>query len=245
MFLLPSSHWEVRGTKHKGKGVFAKKDIEAGTVIGDYIGKVIHPKDEQRFEKKLGFYSMYYHNNATIFPDIKKDGIHVINHSCTPNCWMSTYRGHTLYFSIRKIFKGEELTISYLLGPQDDSCKPCDHQCKCESTVCSQTMHTAQKKFDAWCRHDDKKSMQTKSEPVKMGKTLPMLSSYPKTILDHALYTLFGAQYKKAAVYKDTTPPHRKELRKRIRKTGRRIYFKNLGTTVIGISDGVIFSKSL
>lgn len=243
MFLLDSSYWEVQKTKSKGKGVFAKKDILPGTVIGDYIGTVIYPKDETRFEKKHGFYTMYFHKNASIFPNPKDDGIHLINHACAPNCWMFTYKGHTLYFSIRKIFKGEEITISYLLGPQEDECSPCKDQCKCGSIICSQTMHMPEKRYSAWLKHDEKITKKSKYERVKMGNSLPPLSSYPTSITDDSVYTLLGSQDKKPVSYEDSVLPTQKELRKRIRETGKYIHLKKLQMTVMGISDGVVFSK--
>lgn len=244
MFLLPKTHWEVRKAKSKGKGVFAKKDIPAGVVIGDYIGKVIHTDDEENYEKKYGFYCMYFHRNASIFPDPKDDGIHLINHSCAPNSWMYTYKGHTLYFSLRKIFKGEELTISYLIGPQDKECSPCDDICRCGSVVCTQTMHMPEKKYDEWRKYDDRLSKKTKREVVSVGKILPKLKDYPSIIPDDSLYTLFGAQDKKPEVYKDKTLPSQEELRKRIRETGKYIELKNLNLMILGISDGIIISTS-
>jgi len=244
MFLVPSTFWEVRKTTSKGKGVFAKKDILPGTVIGDYIGEVIRPKDEVRYEKKHGFYTMYFHKNASIFPNPKEDGVHLINHSCAPNCWMFTYKGHTLYFAIRKIFKGEEITISYLLGPQEDECSPCNDQCKCGSIICSQTMHMPEKRYSAWLEHDKKVTQKTKYERVKIGINLPQLSDYPSTISDSPVYTLLGSQGKKPVSYEDSVLPPQKELRKRIRETGRYIHLKKLHMTVMGISDGVVFTKS-
>lgn len=243
MFLLPKSYWEVKKTKSKGKGVFAKRDIPPGTVIGDYLGLVIRPKDETSYEKKHGFYTMYFHNNASIFPNPKEAGIHLINHSCAPNCWMFTYKGHTLYFSIRKIFKGEEITISYLLGPQENECSPCKDRCKCGSIICSQTMHMPDKRYSVWLEHDKKVAKMSKYERVKMGKQLPQLSFYPTTISDNPVYTLLGSQEKKPVTYNDSVLPIQKELRERIRESGRFINLKNLQMTVLGISEGVVFSK--
>ena len=42
MFLLKDTDWEIKKTKEKGLGVFAKKEIKAGTVISDYLGKIIN-----------------------------------------------------------------------------------------------------------------------------------------------------------------------------------------------------------
>lgn len=42
MFLLKNNSWKIKKTIEKGYGVFAKKEIKAGTVISDYLGKVIN-----------------------------------------------------------------------------------------------------------------------------------------------------------------------------------------------------------
>src|ERR1035437_4421969 len=121
MILLANDYWEIRKTIKKGRGIFTKKDIPKGAIIGDYIGKVIHPRDAVVDEEN--FYLMYYHDYAVIAPDLEKPGIHLLNHSCVPNVWLSIYQGHTLAFALDKIPKGEELTIPYLLSPKDEFCK--------------------------------------------------------------------------------------------------------------------------
>lgn len=244
MFLLPKTHWKVIKTKSKGKGVFATADIEAGTVIGDYLGKVISSKEEEEYEKKHGFYSMYYHDKATIFPNPKADGIHLINHSCAPNCWMYTYKGHTLYFSIRKIFKGEEITISYLLAPQDKDCKPCTDHCLCGSFNCSQTMHMPKIKYDAWTTLDDATDKKTKAEKITVNTQLQPLKAYPKNIADNKLYTLIGNPEKNPVTYTDSKLPSKTELRTRIRKTGRHLRFPKVGITVYGVNDNVLLASA-
>src|ERR1035437_4362700 len=139
MILLLDKYWEIKNTKNKGRGIFAKIDIPQGLIIGDYIGKVIHPKDAVVDEEN--FYLMYYHDTAAISPDLKQPGIHLLNHSCVPNAWLYIYKGHTLAFALKKISKGEELTIPYLLSPIDEFCAPCLHVCKCGDLQCTGTMH--------------------------------------------------------------------------------------------------------
>lgn len=243
MFLLDESFWEIKDTEKKGRGVFAKKDIPAGTIIGDYLGKVIRAKDEEKYEKGEDFYLMFYHYQATIYPNPKKPGIHIINHSCSPNTWMYTYRGHTLYFSIRHIFSGEELSVSYLLSPQDENCDPCTHLCHCESPICTLTMHLSQKRCDEWNTFEEKQKIQTKREPIHYGKQLPTLSSYPENIPDNDYYTLFGSLHKDAHVLQDTTLPKKKELRNIIRTTGRTLLFPHLNLHVLGIHEDLVISK--
>lgn len=247
MFLLPPSYWEVRRTRYttdKGRGVFARKNIPAGTIIGDYIGKIIPAKDEDQYEKPGELYLMYYHDRATIYPEKNSTGIHLINHSCAPNCWIYTYKGHTLYFTIRKIFKGEELTVSYQMSPQDKECNPCEHACYCNSSVCTQTMHLSNLQYKKWLAFDNANEKRTKRARVTIGEMLKPLSSYPKRIPDHKMYKLFGAEEKKPLVLKKKTLPEISEIRYWIRQTGRPLTFPNLRTTILGVTDNFLTTKA-
>lgn len=192
MFLLSKDYWRIKYTKEKGRGVFAKKGIQTGTVVGDYLGKVIHIADYDPAIEK-GMYLMYFTDQAFIYPDLTKPGIYLLNHSCIPNCWMHIYHGHTLFFTLRNIEVGEELTISYLLSPKDDTCNPCEHMCKCGSVMCSGTMHLTQKKYVRWQHYlaEEKKTEKTSSYVI--GSDLPRLSSYPKKIPINRIYAAIMA----------------------------------------------------
>lgn len=182
MFLLKDDFWEVKKTREKGYGVFTKKEIKAGTVIGDYLGKVINITEYDLDLDKKGLYLMYYTDQASIYPDLTKPGPHLINHSCTPNCWIYIFHGHTLFFALRKIKPGEELTISYLLSPKDKTCNPCNHNCKCESKFCTGTMHLSKDKYKRWQKFQDEEKKKTRITKFVFGKNLEKLKSYPKTI---------------------------------------------------------------
>jgi SET domain-containing protein len=180
MISLSSKYWEIKDTKNKGRGLFAKMDIPKGLIIGDYLGKVIHPKDAVVDEEN--FYLMYYHDRAAIVPDLEKTGVHLLNHACIPNSFLYTYKGHTLVFTLKNIFKGEELTIPYLLSPKDNFCNPCLHICKCGNLKCTKTMHLTKEQYAKWRVINDLWSSKTKRQRISYGKDLPQLSSYPKTI---------------------------------------------------------------
>lgn len=242
MILLDQSYWEIKTTKEKGRGLFAKKGIAPGTIVGDYIGKVIKTAEEDTSEKN-GLYLMYYHDYASIYPeDLEKTGAHLLNHSCTPNCWVYTYKGHTLFFALRKIHPGEELTISYMLSP-NEFCKPCTHECSCESAFCQKTMHLSEKQFKDWNTFHDDQAKQSKRAPIRYGKVLPQLKAYPKTIADDPIYVLFGNTSLPAISYTETTLPTISELRKRIRSTGRILHFPKQKTTIYGLRDNEIVNR--
>lgn len=237
MFLLPKTSWEIKNTKQKGNGVFAKKDIAPGIVIGDYRGKVLNTSKELLPDDKENFYLMYYHDTASIFPDLKKPGIHLLNHSCAPNCWMYVYKGHTLFFSLRKIFKGEELTIAYLLSPQEPYCTNCTHTCICGSFLCTHSLHLSKERYRAWSIFHEKQMKETKKQRIQYNKDLPLLKDYPQNIPDDPIYTLFGSSNVAPFVSQNTILPSVPDLRKMIRESGKTIVFPKLKKTVLGIMD--------
>lgn len=244
MMLLPVSAWEVKQTKMKGRGVFAKQPIKPGTVIGDYIGKVIKTAEEETYEQD-GLYLMYYHDYASIFPEnVDAPGIHLLNHSCAPNCWMFTYHGHTLFFTLRQIFPGEELTVSYLLSPDDD-CNPCQHACFCGHSFCTRTMHQTKEHFDRWDAFNEAQAKKTKRARIRYGKTLPLLPSYPKHIPDHSIYDLFGAQHVESEIEQHKDLPSINYVRKRIRETGKTLTIPTLKINILGVKDSKLITNSI
>ena len=172
MFLIPEKFWEVRETNNKGRGVFAKKPIAQGTPIGDYVGKLVQLKDVDFDKEKEKLYLMYYDDESGIYPDLKKPGIHLLNHSCSPNCWIYKYKRYTLVFALKNITIGDELTISYLLPPKMD-CKNCTHTCFCSSRNCTKSMHLSEEKYKKWRDFQDSEESKVKIE--KVNDVLPAL----------------------------------------------------------------------
>ncbi len=189
MFLISDDYWEVKNTKDKGRGIFCKKEIKEGTVIGDYLGKVVKISETTFNNATDEIYLMYFTDDACIEPDQKKIDIHLINNSCTPNCWFYTYKGHTLFFAIKNIKPGEELTISYLLSPKDELCNPCTHICKCEHSKCTGTFHLTKDKYTLWQDFQERKNKNMKIETYIIGENLSKLTSYPKKIRIDPIYS--------------------------------------------------------
>lgn len=240
--LLPKDFWEIKPTPRKGHGVFAKKDIRPGTVIGDYIGKVLRTASDDTVEKDEGLYLMYYHDYASLYPeDIHAPGIHRINHSCTPNAWIYPYKGHTLFFALRHIFVDEEITISYLLAP-DTLCKPCPHQCFCESAFCTHSMHVPPNYYKTWRTFYESQTKRTKRQRIQYGKVLPTLTSYPQSIPDHPIYTLIGSFENAPLIQNDSLIPNEHSLRAIIRQTGRRLTYPHSQITIHGFQHGNIIT---
>jgi len=181
MFLIDRSYREIKISNKKGRGVFAKKLITAGNVIGDYVGKLIR-LEEMDFEKeKENLYLMNYRDEIGIYPDLTKDGVHLLNHSCSPNCFIYKYKMHTLVFALRDIEKREELTISYLLPPKK-YCHPCPHKCFCKSEVCTGSMHLSEKDYKIWQKFQEINFKITEGSILSFKDRLKPLAKYPKSI---------------------------------------------------------------
>lgn len=246
MILIPTSQWRIKHNKKTGRGIFAEKIIAPGTVIGDYLGKIIHPRED--IEKNLGLYTMWHSAVATILADKNKVGIHFINHSCAPNLGMRLNQGHMLFFALRKIFTGEELTACYYYDADDCGEVSCaKHNCYCGSPVCRGTLHTPPRLLKKWLAWE-KESIKTfiNHLPAPYGAELKPLRKYPRVINDNAeenIFELFGSWQKKPLKYNDNKLPSLMELRKRIKQTGCRLNFIKLNLTVAGISGKLIISE--
>jgi uncharacterized protein len=190
MFLLSKDFWQIKKTKQKGKGVFSQRCIPAGTIIGDYLGNVVKTAEYDVASDSKGLYLMYLTDETCIYPNLKKPGIHLVNHSCSPNCWIYIYRGHTLFFALRDIQPNEELTISYLLSPKDETCEPCKHICKCDSIYCTGSMHLSKNKYEVWQLFQKKEQGKTKTAPFTIGKPLKKLLIYPSINPRRSIYTI-------------------------------------------------------
>ncbi|HLE49212.1 MAG TPA: SET domain-containing protein [Patescibacteria group bacterium] len=179
MFLIPASFWKIRKTKNKGRGVFARKPIRQGALIGDYVGKLVQLLDFDFDKEKRELYLMYYNDELGIYPDLKISGVHLLNHSCSPNCWIIKYKNHTVVFALKNIRKGSELTISYLLPPKMN-CNPCPHRCFCKSKKCTGSMHLTESGYKKWQAFQDKHKRGMSKTNRNAGE-LELLKKYPKS----------------------------------------------------------------
>ncbi|HLL61075.1 MAG TPA: SET domain-containing protein [Candidatus Nitrosocosmicus sp.] len=243
MFIIDPSFWEVRMTQKKGRGIYAKKEIVEGTVIGDYIGIVMRACKIS--EEEHGLYDMWYSDEASILANPNEIGVHLMNHSCMPNCETYTYKDRTLFFALRRIYKHEELTISYDLGPPDNKCNPCMHACFCKTILCKGSMHSSDDSSKRW-KHTNRTAVERMFD-VKpddlYGKKLVPLPKYPMSIKDNPSYYLYANMSKKPQIeYSNFS--NMSYLREIIRSTGRSIYFPKLNINVIGLIENIIYSIS-
>jgi uncharacterized protein len=120
----------------KGRGLYATKDIKEGTIIINYVGKIITKKqteESEKFDNAKPIYLFNLNNRYDMDGDVSWNTARLINHSCSNNC---DYDGKGLKLwvtAIKDIKKGEELTSDYGFGYDKDYKQ---FPCKCNSVNC-------------------------------------------------------------------------------------------------------------
>lgn len=106
-------------SSNKGRGLFAKKDIEKGKVIDVAYVILISNKDCKKIKKTLVANYFFHWENPKYKSEYKVSLAmticQFINHSFRPNViYEINYKNDTIKFTtIRDIIKGEELTMNY------------------------------------------------------------------------------------------------------------------------------------
>ena len=124
-------------------GVFADEDIPPRRKVIEYTGeRVTYRQANRRFRKILRsgkprrFYFFILDRRWVIDGAICGSGAELINHGCDPNLFRRRVRGHILYFTRRRIRRGEELTIDYHYSRETLILR-----CRCGSPKCRGTIN--------------------------------------------------------------------------------------------------------
>lgn len=243
MLLLDSSYWTIQHTPKKGRGVFAQREIDGGLVIGDYLGKIYPDKEAEELEGTIGLYSMSYGQSTSIFPvDVSVAGVHIVNHSCMPNCSQYSYQNRTLYFSLRKIFPGEELTTSYDMEYSDEP-SPGSYACFCGTLLCRGTMCVSAEVTKASDAEVAENQQQWMNESRDIHTILTPLTTYPTVIADDPIYDIFAHLEKASHILTETTMPDVDQIRLLLRTHGVPIRFEQMGIDITGVYRGTFLVR--
>lgn len=247
MFLIDQKLYEIQTTDKKGRGVFAKKTIRPGIVIGDYLGMLIDPAiiENEPDDYHNGLYYALINNAQAVLPDKESIGVHLINHSCEANIAFLPYKGHILYVSLRTIHPGEELTVNYLIDPEHG--EPNFYICHCLAATCKGTWYIHPRKIDRFEKLFDEAAAGQSDEEKNLpfGRLLPKLASYPDHFEDNDFYDLFGSSSCEALKLDDTVLPSRQQLRKHLRESGSRLKFPALNIIVCGVTDTLVIAENM
>ena len=136
-----------------GRGLYATKNIKAGTKIIEYVGNIITKKqteDSDKFDNSKPIYLFNLNKRYDLDGLVPWNPARLINHSCSNN---ADYEGKGLKIWVianQEIKKGEEITCDYGFGYDSDYRQfPCD--CKsincCGYIVRTQSRWRINKKF--------------------------------------------------------------------------------------------------
>ncbi len=97
-----------------GKGCYAARPIAARKKVGELIGERISNREAARRVANGGKVRICEIDERwSIDASRGGDATAFINHSCAPNCFSRIMRGHMLFFALRKIEAGDEITLDY------------------------------------------------------------------------------------------------------------------------------------
>ncbi|XP_070702123.1 histone-lysine N-methyltransferase 2B isoform X2 [Pempheris klunzingeri] len=125
-----------------GRGLFCKRNIDAGEMVIEYAGTVIRSvltdKREKYYDGKgIGCYMFRIDDFDVVDATMQGNAARFINHSCEPNCYSRVInvdgRKHIVIFALRKIYRGEELTYDYKFPIEDEHNKL---HCNCGTRRC-------------------------------------------------------------------------------------------------------------
>lgn len=114
----------IKNSGINGKGCFAVVKLSPRRKIGEFTGERISNREAARRVARGGRVMICEVDDGWSI-DASRGGNETafINHSCAPNCFSRGTRGRLLFFALREIRAGEELTLDY--SPSQHPGLPC------------------------------------------------------------------------------------------------------------------------
>jgi len=119
-----------------GRGCFATQPFRRWRKIAEYTGERISNAEAKRRAKRRILRICGIDDKTSLDGSRGGNGTHFINHSCAPNSFTRMVYGHLIFFALRDISPGEEITIDYLETLHPDSKK-----CICRTGNCRGTIN--------------------------------------------------------------------------------------------------------
>jgi len=127
-----------------GKGCFAATSFRKWQKIAEYAGERISRGEiSRRVRQKGRIYICGIDSYWGIDGSRGGNGTQFINHSCAPNCFSRIIHGHLIFFALRDIQTGEEITLDYVDSYHSDRAS-----CRCQAPNCRTTINKARKTPD-------------------------------------------------------------------------------------------------
>lgn len=126
----------VSKSKIEGKGCFATIRFNKGRKIGEYKGERIPASEVARRVQGRRIYICGVDSYWAIDGSKGGNGTQFINHSCAPNSFVRVTSGHIIFFALRDIEAGEEITLDYVDSYHSDRTS-----CRCQASNCRSTIN--------------------------------------------------------------------------------------------------------
>jgi len=127
----------IRKSNINGRGCFATSAFKRGRKIAEYTGERIPDLEAQKRARTRRVLRICDIDGRWSLDGARGgNGTHYINHSCRPNAYMRTLYGHVLFFALRDIQAGEEITIDY-----EQTLHPDSKRCYCGAPNCRGTIN--------------------------------------------------------------------------------------------------------
>ena len=127
----------IHKSRINGRGCFATIPFKRGRKIAEYTGERISDLEAQKRARNRRVLRICDIDGRFSLDGARGgNGTHYINHSCQPNAYMRTLHGHVLFFALRDILPGEEITIDY-----EQTLHPNSKRCSCGATNCRGTIN--------------------------------------------------------------------------------------------------------
>jgi len=122
----------IKKSPINGKGCFATVHFRRGKKIAEYTGERIPDLEARRRSRNRRILRICdIDGRWSLDGGRGGNGTHYINHSCEPNVYMKTIHDHILFFALRDIRPGEEITIDY-----ENTLHPDSKRCLCGAMTC-------------------------------------------------------------------------------------------------------------
>lgn len=126
----------IKESPINGKGCFATIRFRRRRKIAVYAGEKISNTEARRKAKRQILRICSIDSRWSLDGSRGGNGTHYINHSCAPNAYMRSLCGHLLFFALRDIQPGEEITIDY-----ESTLHPDSKRCTCGAAICRGTIN--------------------------------------------------------------------------------------------------------
>src|SRR2546422_10513313 len=121
----------IKESAIQGRGCFSVAHFKGRRKIAEYTGEKIRNAEANRRATRRRLRICAINERWSLDGSRGGNGTHYINHSCEPNAYMKTIHGHILFFALRDIRPGEEITIDY-----ENTLHPDSKRCLCAAVTC-------------------------------------------------------------------------------------------------------------